>query len=77
MPGAGIGAHKAAATTLPHRQRHASTSLSLPLTRAGPLRLLEAARLFLERLGEAEEAMNLAESALGLIFGCVGSIGQP
>lgn len=41
----------------------------LKLTRAGPLRLLDAARLALESLGETEEAMDLAESALALMFG--------
>ncbi|CBN74759.1 hypothetical protein Esi_0041_0099 [Ectocarpus siliculosus] len=40
-----------------------------PLTRAGALRLLEAAKLVLERLGDAEETMNLAESAWALMFG--------
>lgn len=40
-----------------------------PLTRAGALRLVEAARLALERLGDAEETMNLAESAWALMFG--------
>lgn len=44
-----------------------------PLTREGPLRLLEAGRLALERLGDPDEAMNLAESALALMFGCVGA----
>ena len=43
-----------------------------PLTRAGVLRLVEAARLALERLGDAEETMNLAESAWALMFGWVG-----
>ncbi|CAM9735806.1 unnamed protein product [Scytosiphon promiscuus] len=40
-----------------------------PLTQAGALRLLEAARLALERLGDCEESMNLAESAWALMFG--------
>ena len=39
------------------------------LTGAGPLRLLEAARLSLERFGDPEEAMSLAESAWSLMFG--------
>ena len=42
---------------------------SSPLTGAGPLRLLEAARLSLERFGDPEESMNLAESAWSLMFG--------
>lgn len=48
-----------------------------PLTRAGALRLLEAARLALERFGELEETMNLAESAWALMFrsGDVRSVG--
>lgn len=40
-----------------------------PLARAGALRLVVAARLALERLGDAEETMNLAESAWALMFG--------
>eukprot|EP00903_Cladosiphon_okamuranus_P012671 g11851.t1 len=40
-----------------------------PLTRAGALRLVEAARLALERLGDADETMNLLESAWALMFG--------
>lgn len=46
-----------------------------PLARAGVLRLIEAARLALERLGEADETMNLAESAWALMFGCVSGLG--
>lgn len=37
--------------------------------RMAPLRLLTAAKLMLERLGDVEEAMNLAESAFALMFG--------
>lgn len=53
------------------RQQHRLPPPSPHLMQTGPLRLLEAARLLLERLGEAEEAMNLAESALALMFGWV------